>query len=151
MFFSNYKHNVDAKGRVFIPARWRTDLSDTVVVTVDESGRDQGGFLQCMSYKEWEKYIDSYSLITRTNQDSMGILRLMLADAFPCEVDKQGRIVIPQNLREYAGISGEALLIGVRDRIEIWDPEHWEKYKNNVAATQQERLAVLNQRLEGQQ
>ena len=148
MFFSSYKHNVDAKGRVFIPARWRGDLSDTVVITVDESGREEGGFLQCMAYKEWERYIDSYSLITRTNQDSMGILRVMLADAFPCEVDKQGRILIPQHLREYSGITGEALLTGVRDRIEIWEPAHWESYKANVASTQHARLEALNHKME---
>lgn len=144
MFYSNYTHNIDAKGRVFIPARWRHELTDSVIITVDESGRSSGGFLQCMALDKWEDYIDTFSNILRTEDKPMGLLRTMLADAFPCDVDKQGRILIPQHLRDYAGISGEAILTGMRDRIEIWSPDIWNAYKGDVSSTRSERLDALN-------
>lgn len=147
MFYSNYTHNIDPKGRIFIPARWRSELTDTVIITVDESGRSSGGFLQCMALKNWESYIDSFSGILRTEDKPMGLIRTMLADAFPCDVDKQGRILIPQHLREYAGLTGEALLTGMRDRIEIWEPNAWAEYKGNVSNTRSERIEALNDAL----
>ena len=150
MFYSNYRHNVDTKGRVFIPARWRSDLSDTVIITIDESGRDQGGFLQCMALEEWERYVKTFSMIQRTNDEAMGILRVMMANTFDCEMDKQGRILIPQYLRDYAGITGEVLMNGIFDRVEIWDPEAWEAYRGDVSKNRRERLDALNKAMKPQ-
>lgn len=147
MFYSSYVHNVDAKGRIFIPARWRCELSDTVVITIDESKRDKAGFLQCMSQKEWEKYIETYAGILRTEEKPLSLLRVMMSKAFPCDVDKQGRIVLPQNLREYAGITETVQLNGMVDRVEIWNPDSWAAYEDEVTDTREDRLEAVTQAL----
>ena len=112
-----YFHNIDAKGRLFIPAKLREQLGDTLHVTVG-----QDGCLSVYSDTEWEKFQQK---LDERNFTDVKKLRLMCAYMADCEPDAQGRILIPTKLREYAGLQKEVVVIGSFDRAEIWNAERW--------------------------
>ena len=112
-----YFHNIDAKGRLFIPAKLREQLGDTLHVTVG-----QDGCLSVYSDTEWEKFQQK---LDERNFTDVKKLRLMFAYMADCEPDAQGRILIPTKLREYAGLQKEVVVIGSFDRAEIWNAERW--------------------------
>ena len=112
-----YFHNIDAKGRLFIPAKLREQLGDTLHVTVG-----QDGCLSVYSDAEWEKFQQK---LDERNFTDVKKLRLMFAYMADCEPDAQGRILIPTKLREYAGLQKEVVVIGSFDRAEIWNAERW--------------------------
>ena len=112
-----YFHNIDAKGRLFIPAKLREQLGDTLHVTVG-----QDGCLSVYSDTEWEKFQQK---LDERNFTDVKKLRLMFAYMADCEPDAQGRILIPAKLREYAGLTKEVVVVGSFDRAEIWSAERW--------------------------
>ena len=122
MLLGEYRHNVDAKGRVSVPSKFRGDLGQSFVVT---KGLDNCLFMY--SKTEWEKL----KTLPLTNNDARSFMRFFFAGATECEVDKQGRINIPQVLREYAGIKKDVVIVGVATRAEIWDSKNWEKYTSS--------------------
>ena len=111
MFMGEYSHTVDAKGRLIVPSRFREQLGDEFVVTKGLDG--------CLFAYE--------KALPLTNANARKFTRFFLAGASTCEVDRQGRILIPSVLREFAGIEKEAVLVGVGSRIEIWSKEAWTK------------------------
>lgn len=123
MLLGEYRHNVDIKGRVSVPAKFRDDLGQSFVVT---KGLDSCLFIY--SKKEWETFENKLKLLPLTNQDARSFIRFFFAGATECELDSQGRINIPQNLRDYAGIKKNVVIVGVATRAEIWDSENWDKY-----------------------
>ena len=123
MLLGEYNHNLDVKGRVSIPAKFREDLGEAFIVT---KGLDNCLFVY--SKKEWETFETKLKTLPLTNPNARNFIRFFFSGATECEIDKQGRINIPQNLRDYAGLSKEVYVIGVSTRVEIWDKEKWENY-----------------------
>ena len=119
MLLGEYSHNLDTKGRVSIPAKFRDDLGSSFIVT---KGLDNCLFIY--SKQEWTTFESKLKTLPLTNPNARNFIRF----ATECEIDKQGRINIPQNLREYAGITKEVYVIGVATRVEIWDKEKWDNY-----------------------
>ena len=120
MFKGEYNHTSDTKGRVIIPAKFRDKLGEAFVIT---KGLD--GCLYGYANEDWQVFEDKLSSLSITNKDSRQFTRFFLAGAADCEVDKQGRILIPSVLREFAGLEKDVVLVGVSRRIEIWNKEKW--------------------------
>ena len=122
MFMGEYNHTIDAKGRLIVPARLREKLGEEFVVT---KGLDDCLFVYPMD--EWAHIEEAFRKVPLTNKKARDFVRFFFAGAASCEVDKQGRILLPPNLRSYAGLEKEIVSAGVLNRVEIWDKEKWEK------------------------
>ena len=122
MFIGEYNHTIDSKGRLIVPSKFREELGDEFVVT---KGLD--GCLFVYPMEEWTVFTNKLKELPLTKKDARAFSRFFLAGAASCEVDRQGRILIPAVLREFAGLEKEAVLVGVSSRIEIWSKENWEK------------------------
>lgn len=120
MFMGEYNHTIDTKGRLIIPAKFRDGLGEEFVVT---KGLD--GCLFVYSKKEWSAFEEKLKALPLTNKEARKFTRFFLAGAASCEVDKQGRILLPAVLREFAGLEKDVVLVGVGGRIEIWQKEKW--------------------------
>src|SRR3989339_7737 len=127
MFIGEYKHTLDDKGRIAIPSKFREELSTGAVVT---RGLDTSLFL--FPKEEWDKLAQKLASLPLGQSNSRAFARLMLAGAMDVEVDKQGRIVLPEYLRGYAGISKNVVIAGLYTRLEIWDEEKWASYTKQV-------------------
>ena len=121
MFMGEYNHTLDAKGRLIIPSRLREDLGDSFVVT---KGMD--GCLFVFPDNEWKEFEEKLKNLPMVNKEARQFTRFFLAGAMLAEIDKSGRILLPQTLREYAQIDHETVLVGVGNRVEIWSKERWE-------------------------
>ncbi len=120
MFLGEFSHTIDDKGRLTIPAKFRDELEGGIVVT-----RGTDGCLWAFPRSEWENFADKMSQIPATNPAVRNFARFMFSSASDSIPDRQGRVIIPQNLREYANIQSEATVIGVMNRVEIWNPTRW--------------------------
>lgn len=141
MFIGEYSHNLDEKGRLAIPAKFRADLKKGAVVT---RGLDNCLFLYTKS--EWEKLAEKLASLPISQANSRAFARLMLAGAMDVEFDKQGRAVLPEYLRQFAGLKKNVVVAGLYSRLEIWDEEAWQKYKGQTEAESgniAERMAEL--------
>lgn len=121
MFMGEYNHTIDAKGRLIIPSKFREVLGDEFVVT---KGMD--GCLFVYDFSEWQVFAEKLRTLPMMDKDARQFTRFFLAGAATVEVDKQGRILLPSVLREFADITKDAVLIGVGSRIEIWSKDRWE-------------------------
>lgn len=121
MFMGEYNHTIDAKGRLIIPSKFRESLGDDFVVT---KGLD--GCLFVYPNSEWSAFEEKLRTLPLTNKDARKFSRFFLAGAATCEVDKQGRILVPAVLRDFAELEKEVVLVGVLSRIEIWSKSKWE-------------------------
>jgi len=124
MFIGEYKHKVDSKGRLAVPAKFRKKLKNKAVVT---RGLDNSLFLYPIA--EWEKLAEKLMNLPLSQAKSRAFSRLMLAGASRVELDSQGRINLPDYLLKYAKIKKNATFAGLYNRIEIWDNNIWQKYK----------------------
>ena len=120
MFMGEYNHTVDAKGRLIVPSKFREQLGDEFVVT---KGLD--GCLFVYENTEWKALEEKLHALPLTNANARKFSRFFLAGATTYEVDKQGRILLPAVLRDFAGIDKDAVLAGVLSRIEIWSKDAW--------------------------
>lgn len=120
MFMGEYSHTVDAKGRLIVPSKFREQLGEEFVVT---KGLD--GCLFVYENSEWKTLEEKLHALPLTNTNARKFSRFFLAGASTCEVDKQGRILLPLVLREFAGIVKDVVLVGVGSRIEIWNKTAW--------------------------
>lgn len=131
-----YKHSLDSKGRIFIPARLREELGEVFYITLS-----MDKCLNAYSSESWQELSDRVSAMPYVNQRKM---RPLFAYAARCELDAQGRALIPGALREYAGLSKNVVVIGCNNHAELWDPDQWEavceaeKSAENIAAVMQE-------------
>lgn len=123
MFIGEYSHVIDNKGRLAVPAKFRNVLMVGAVVT---RGLDKCLFLY--SKGEWQKLAIKLSKLPISQSNTRAFVRLMLAGAMSCELDKQGRIVIPDYLRKYAGLVKKVIIVGLFNRLEIWNAEEWKRY-----------------------
>ncbi len=121
MFMGEYNHTIDAKGRLIVPSKFRETLGDTFVVT---KGLD--GCLFVYDREEWGIFEEKLKSLPITNKEARQFVRFFLAGAAEVEVDKQGRILVPNVLREFAQLNKDVVLIGVASRIEIWSKERFE-------------------------
>lgn len=129
MFIGEYQHNFDEKGRLAVPMKFRADLSKGAVVT---RGLDRCLFLYTI--EAWNQLAEKLVKLPISQSKSRAFSRLMLAGAMDVAIDKQGRIIVPEYLREYAGISKKVVVAGLYDRLEIWDEGAWNTYKQATEA-----------------
>jgi len=126
MFIGEYHYKIDEKGRLSVPAKFRNDLKKQVVVTK--------GIEKCLvlyPQKEWEKLATKISGLSISKEKTRAFARLTLAGAMDVEVDGQGRVILPDYLREYAKIKKNVVVAGLYSRLEIWDEEGWNEYKES--------------------
>ena len=127
MFIGEYKHNIDDKARLAIPTKFRDELKKGAVVT---RGLDNCLFLY--TKEEWKKLAGKLSALPFSQANSRAFARLMLAGAMDVKIDKQGRIILPDYLREFSKIKKKVVVAGLYSRLEIWDEEIWNKYKTET-------------------
>lgn len=127
MLLGEFRHSLDAKGRVFLPARWREELATGVVVT---RGLDTS--LVLMTKDRFGRRAEQLEQLAHEQRINRDYLRLFYSGASEEKVDGQGRMSIPPLLREFAGLVKDVVLVGVSDRAEIWDRERWETYRRRV-------------------
>lgn len=130
MFMGEFQHNIDTKGRIIVPAKFREELGDTFVIT---RGLDQCLFAYPMN--EWKLLEEKLKKLPLTKKDARAFTRFFFSGAVECEIDKQGRINIPQPLRNYAVLDKECVVIGVSNRVEFWASENWEDYFSDSEAS----------------
>ncbi len=140
MFIGEYFHTIDEKGRLAIPTKFRAELAEGVVVT---RGLDNCLFLYTL--KEWKDLATKLSKLSISKANTRAFSRLMLAGAMDLQLDKQGRIIIPDYLRKYAGIKKKTVVAGLFNRLEIWDEDVWGKYKNNTEKTSEDIAEALEE------
>ncbi len=131
MLIGEYEHSLDAKGRLIMPAKIREDIGEKFIVT---KGLD--GCLFGFSQNEWTNFEEKLKTLPLTNKNARDFVRFFLSGATECEIDKQGRFLIAGNLREYAAMEKEVVIIGVGTRIEIWNKDKWKSYNSdeNISA-----------------
>ena len=126
MFMGEYQHIIDDKGRVIMPSRFREDLGYNFIMT---KGLDNCLFVYPKD--EWMVLEEKLRQLPLTNREARAFVRFFFAGATECILDKQGRVLIPSNLREHAKLNKDAVIIGVSTRIEIWDKEEWVAYNED--------------------
>lgn len=127
MFSGEFQHSLDAKGRVIIPAKFREQLGEKFIVT---NGFDHSLFV--FSSAEWEKFYENLSHLPEKISNPRAVSRWFLAGAAECEPDKQGRVLLPPNLRKHAQIESDVTIIGNGNRAEIWSTEVWNSYVSGI-------------------
>ncbi|WP_042349035.1 division/cell wall cluster transcriptional repressor MraZ [Bacillus massiliigorillae] len=130
MFMGQYYHNIDIKGRLIIPSKFREELGHQFIIT--------RGLDQCLfgySLEEWILIEDKLKTLPLTKKDARAFTRFFFSGASECELDKQGRINIPMQLTSYAKLERECVILGVSNRIEIWSKSQWEDYFTESADT----------------
>ncbi len=129
MFIGEYRHTIDEKGRMAIPIRFRSALAQGAVIT---RGLDRSLFLY--PRKEWDKLADKLASLPLGQADTRAFARLMLAGAMEVEVDGSGRALLPEYLRQYAGLRKDVVVAGLYNRLEIWDEATWKAYAAKTEA-----------------
>ena len=127
MFIGEYQHSIDPKKRLAVPSKFRGELKNKIVVT---RGLDKCLFLYPM--KAWEEIAEKLGSMPVGESSTRSFVRLMLAGATDCEIDKQGRILVPDYLKEYAGLEKNVVIAGLYNRLEIWDDKKWNEYKRTA-------------------
>lgn len=140
MFIGEYHHSIDDKGRMAVPVKFRVALAEGAIVT---RGLDRSLFLY--PKEEWESLAAKLAAMPLGQADTRAFARLMLAGAMEVDVDKSGRVNIPEYLRTYAGLSKNVVVAGLYNRMEIWDEEAWKSY----AASTEEQGNAIAERLSG--
>ncbi|MFV0519435.1 MAG: division/cell wall cluster transcriptional repressor MraZ [Lachnospirales bacterium] len=126
MFLGEYSHNIDLKGRLIVPSKIRENLSASFVVT---KGLDNCLFLY--NIEDWTVLSDKIKALPVTDKSVRQFVRFFFGGACELEIDAQGRILLPNNLREFAGFNKEIITIGVSNRVEIWAKENYDEYSEN--------------------
>ena len=129
MLMGEFEHTLDAKGRISMPAKLRKDMGDTFILT---KGLD--GCLFAFSNEEWLNFETKLKALPLSDQNARNFVRFFLSGATECEIDKQGRFLIPNNLRKAASLEKEAVIIGVGTRIEIWNKATWQAKDEEISA-----------------
>ena len=127
MLIGEYKHTIDTKKRLSIPAKFRKDLGERAVITK--------GLENCLviyTMKEWEKLAEKLNSLPTSQADARNFARLMLSGATDVELDKLGRVLVPDYLKNYASLKKNVTVLGLSTKIEIWDTEKWEEHKQRT-------------------
>ena len=129
MLIGEYEHSLDVKGRLIMPAKLRQDMGEKFIVT---KGLD--GCLFAFSQEEWLNFETKLKTLPLSDKNARNFVRFFLSGATECELDKQGRFLIPNNLRNTANLEKEVVIIGVGTRLEIWNKQTWEKCDEDISA-----------------
>jgi len=140
MLLGEFQHVLDQKGRVSIPAKFRSKFSDGIIIT---RGLDKCLFV--FEPKEWELLVKKLMSLPLAQANSRAFVRLMLAGAVDLNIDVQGRALIPNYLREYAGLGKEVVVAGLYNRVEIWNKEKWAKYKAETEKSSEDIAEKLSE------
>jgi len=141
MLIGEYQHTIDTKKRLAIPAKFRKDLGEQAIITK--------GLENCLvvyTLPEWDKQAKKFEALPTGQSDARNYVRIMLSGATDTELDKLGRILIPDYLKNYAGLKKNVAILGLSNRIEIWDADKWEEHRKKtetVAGDIAERLKEL--------
>ena len=127
MFIGEHSHSIDNKGRVSVPAKYRNQLSEGLVIT-----RGLDHCLWIYTKPEWEKIAERLAALPISQKKSRAFSRLMLAGAWDAELDSQGRIVLPEYLRTYASLDKHVIIAGLYNRIEVWNEDSWQTYSKQT-------------------
>ncbi len=138
MFIGEYHHNIDDKGRLIIPSKFRSELGEQFIIT---RGLDKCIFIYSMS--EWNNIINKLKSLPFTKKDARNFMRFFLSGATVCEFDKQGRISITSPLVHYANLNHECVIIGVNERLEIWAKESFDDF----LTTNEEEFSEISEHL----
>jgi MraZ protein len=130
MFWGEYSHHLDKKGRLIIPARYRSYLSEGAVLT---RGIDHN--LVVYPEEAWQVVSEQLNRIPITHRAARGLRRLLFSGAVELSLDRQGRVLVPSYLRDYASLDGEVLIVGMETFLEIWHPENWRRALEGVSTT----------------
>lgn len=128
MFIGEYYHNLDAKGRIIIPAKFRDELNGTFILT-----RGLDGCLTIYSTEKWEKIFEEINKLPETRKATRQYIRMLTANACECTLDNQGRILIPSNLSNSVNITKECVVVGANSHVEIWDKGTWTAYMDDAS------------------
>ena len=140
MLLGEFKHNLDIKGRMAVPSKFRSKLSNGAIIT--------RGLVNCLfifANSEWEELAKKLVALPLAQANSRAFTRLMLAGAMDVEIDTQGRILIPDYLRKYAGLDKKVVVAGLYNRIEVWDGDTWERYKQKTESSSEEIAEKLGE------
>lgn len=138
MLMGKYQNSIDAKSRMVVPAKYREELCGQCVLT---RGIDKCLYIYPML--QWEKFMDKLSALPTTDPNARAFVRHFYANAVECDIDKQGRMCIPQELREYANIEKELVTVGLLDKIEVWSREEWTKAEKAAELTPNDFAAKM--------
>ena len=130
MFMGEYRHNIDAKGRMIIPARFRDELGNRFVVT-----RGLDGCLRTYTMAQWDAVFEQLKRLPSTTRETRMYIHMLTSKASECELDSQGRILLPAALITESGIEKECVVVGVADHVEIWAKERWDNYYDEASAS----------------
>ena len=142
MFIGEYAHNLDAKGRIIIPAKFREALNTSFILT-----RGLDGCLTIYSNEQWEKIFEKLNKLPSTKKATRQYIHMLTSRATECTLDNQGRIQIPSFLSKPVNIIKECVIVGVNDHIEIWNKEAWESYYDEASASFEEVAEELSELL----
>ncbi|QIK70375.1 division/cell wall cluster transcriptional repressor MraZ [Erysipelothrix sp. HDW6C] len=123
MFIGEYQHNIDGKGRIIVPAKFREELGDTMIVT-----RWLDGCLAIYTLEQWQQVYENLKRLPSTKREARMYTHMIMSKAAECDIDNQGRIRIPSHLSQEAALTKNCVLVGVSDHVEIWDKERWDTY-----------------------
>lgn len=127
MLIGQYEHTIDNKKRLALPSKFRGELGDKIIIT-----RGIEGCLAVYTQAEWKIMSDKISTLTISQAEARSFTRMILAGAMEVSLDKLGRILVPDYLKEYAGLKKNVVICGLSNRLEIWDSEKWENYKKEA-------------------
>ena len=140
MFIGEFTHSIDTKGRIAIPAKFRPKISHEAIIT-----RGLDSCLFVFTKNDWDELAKKLISLPMAHSNSRAFARLMLAGAMEAELDAQGRILIPDYLRTYAGLAKEGVVAGLYNRIEIWNSEKWTDYKQKTESNSEEIAEKLGE------
>jgi len=127
MLIGEYKHTIDTKKRLSLPAKFRKELGKKVIIT-----RGLDNCLFVYPRKEWERTLLRFKNLSVGQSDTRGFNRFIFSGAVDIAIDSLGRILVPDFLKEFAGLKNKVMFIGVNDRVEIWDELNWETYRTKI-------------------
>ncbi|MFH1643418.1 MAG: division/cell wall cluster transcriptional repressor MraZ [Patescibacteria group bacterium] len=127
MFIGEYRHTIDTKKRLSLPVKFRRELGKSVIIT-----RGLDNCLIVYPHKEWKIMSDKLGKLPSSQVEARGFARIMLAGAMEVELDKLGRILIPEYLKEYSSLNKNVVVCGIFNRLEIWDDAKWTSYKGRI-------------------
>ncbi len=140
VFIGEYKHNLDSKGRIIIPAKFREELGDLLIVT-----RGFDGCLSLYTQEQWKRLYATLRKLPPTKKESRMYIHMITVKACECELDSQGRILIPASLAKEAALEKECVIVGVGDHAEIWSDERWNTYYETASSSFEENAEELTE------
>ncbi len=143
MLIGCFEHNMDSKGRIIIPAKWRLDLGARIIVTCGFARKGEYQCLMGMSEERWMAFVNALQNVSLADVVVQKAIRKVSAYACECELDKQGRVLISPKLREMALLDGDIMLAGANNRIEIWNRDKWNAEMDDETGFDDETLLAL--------